>query len=74
MTTNYPLTRKEIVKRGDQKIEIVWNVSANPKYGYPGPFDREVHKAIEQIISEILKEEGEIKNPIPIPPRVYLFS
>jgi len=56
---------REIVKRGDQKIEIVWNVSANPKYGYPGPFDREVHKAIEQIISEILKEEGEIKNPIP---------
>jgi len=56
---------REVVKRGDQKIEIVWNVSANPKYGYPGPFDREVHKAIEQIISEILKEEGEIKNPIP---------
>ncbi|MEN3190483.1 MAG: replication initiator protein A [Atribacterota bacterium] len=56
---------KEIVKRGDQKIEVIWNVSANPKYGYPGPFDREVHKAIEQIISEILKEKGEIKNPIP---------
>jgi len=56
---------KDIVKRGDQKIEIVWNVSANPKYGYPGPFDREVHKAIEQIISEILKEEREVKNPIP---------
>ena len=55
---------KEVVKRGDQKVEIVWNVSANPKYGYPGPFDREVHKAVEQIISEILKEEGEIKNPI----------
>jgi hypothetical protein len=56
---------KEIVPRGDQKIEIIWNVSANPKYGYPGPFDREVHKVIEQIISEILKEEGKVKNPIP---------
>ena len=55
---------KDIVKRGGQKIEIIWNVSANPKYGYPGPFDREAHKAIEQIISEILREEGEIKNPI----------
>ena len=55
---------KDIVKRGGQKIEIIWNVSANPKYGYPGPFDREVHKVIEQIISEILREEGEIKNPI----------
>ncbi|MBA7561178.1 hypothetical protein ES695_16305 [Candidatus Atribacteria bacterium 1244-E10-H5-B2] len=56
---------RSIRKRGDQKKEIVWNVSANPKYGYPGPFDREVHKAIEQIISEILKEEGKIKNPTP---------
>jgi len=56
---------RSIRKRGDKKKEIVWNVSANPKYGYPGPFDREVHKVIEQIISEILKEEGEIKNPMP---------
>jgi hypothetical protein len=57
---------KKIDERGDQKIEIIWNVSANPKYGYPGPFDREVHKAIEQIVSEILKKEGQIKNPIPL--------
>jgi len=57
---------KDIVKRGDQKIEIVWNVSANTKYGYPGLFDREVHKAIEQIITELLKKEGKIKNPIPL--------
>jgi len=57
---------REVVKRGDKKIEIIWNVSANAKYGYPGLFDREVHKAIEQIISEILKEKGEIKNPIPL--------
>ena len=57
---------KDIVKRGDQKIEIIWNVSANIKYGYPGLFDREVHKAIEQIITELLKKEGEIKNPIPL--------
>ena len=56
---------RDIDKKGDPKKEIVWNVSANPKYGYPGPFDREVHKAIEQIISEILKEEKKIKNPIP---------
>ena len=55
---------RDIDKKGDPKKEIVWNVSANPKYGYPGPFDREVHKAIEQIISEILREEKKIKNPI----------
>jgi len=55
---------KDIVKRGNEKIEIIWNVSANTKYGYPGLFDREVHKVIEQIISKILKKDGEIKNPI----------
>lgn len=55
---------KDIVKRGNKKIEIIWNVSANTKYGYPGLFDREVHKVMEQIISEILKKDGEIKNPI----------
>jgi len=55
---------RDIVKRGNEKIEIIWNVSANTKYGYPGLFDREVHKVIEQIISEILKKDGEIKNPI----------
>jgi hypothetical protein len=56
---------RTIKNRGNEIKEILWNVSANSKYGYPGPFDREVHKAIEQIISEILKEKGEIKNPIP---------
>lgn len=55
---------RETIKRGDEKLEIVWNVSANPEYGYPGPFDREVHKAIEQIISEILQRDGKITNPI----------
>ena len=56
---------KEIVKRRDQKTEASWSVSANPEYGYPGPFDREVHKAIEQIIGEILREKRKIENPIP---------
>ncbi|MBA7541094.1 hypothetical protein ES705_33401 [subsurface metagenome] len=50
---------------GDQKTEATWSVSANPEYGYPGPFDREVHKAIEQIIGEILREKRKIENPIP---------
>jgi len=53
---------REINKRGDLRV---WNVSANPKYGYPGPFDRKVHKAIEQIIGEILRERRKIENPIP---------
>ncbi len=57
---------RDIVKRGNQKIEILWSVSANPKYGYPGLFDREIHKAIEQIITEILRKKGKVENPIPL--------
>ncbi len=52
-----------IVKRGTQKLEVLWRVTSDPEYGYPGPFDREVHKAIEQIISEF---PIPIRNPIPI--------
>ena len=42
-----------IIKRGGEKLEIVWNVSANPRFGYPGPFDKRVYKAVEQIIGEL---------------------
>src|SRR5665648_928845 len=36
----------------------------NKKFSNPGLFDKEVHKFIKQIISKILKKDGEIKNPI----------
>ena len=55
---------REVISRNKEKVEIIWNVSANPKYGYPGLFDREVYKVFEQILSEILKTEGAISNPI----------
>ncbi|MBA7492004.1 hypothetical protein ES702_02553 [subsurface metagenome] len=55
---------RDMVKRGNQKIEILWNVSANPKYGYPGFFDRNIHKVIEQIITQTLRKNGKVKNPI----------
>lgn len=55
---------RDMVKRGNQKIEILWNVSANPKYGYPGFFDRNVHKVIEQIITQTLRKNRKVKNPI----------
>jgi len=57
---------KEVIQRNGEKVEILWNVSANPRYGYPGLFDRKVYKVIEQIITDILKEKGKIKNPIPL--------
>jgi len=52
---------KATIKRGGQKLEIFWRVSSNSDYGYPGPFDREVHKAIEYLISRLPLP---IKNPI----------
>jgi len=51
------------VTRDGQKLEISWIVSSNAEFGYPGPFDRTVHKAIEQIISELPLP---IYNPIAI--------
>ncbi len=58
-------TYNTIVTRGQERLEIAWTVSSNPRYGYPGPFDKEVHKAIEQIISEL---------PIPVENPIHLGS
>jgi hypothetical protein len=49
------------INRGNERRDVYWKVSANPEYGYPRPFDRQVHKAIEYIISEI---KPPIQNPI----------
>jgi len=57
---------REVIYRNGEKLEILWNVSANPKYGYPGLFDRKVYKVIEQIITDILKKKGKVENPIPL--------
>jgi len=57
---------REIIKKGNQEINLLWKVSSTSEYGYPGPFDRKVQQAISEILSEILKKEGEIKNPIPL--------
>lgn len=51
------------VQRGGEIVEISWIVSGDTRYGYPGPFDKEVHRAIEQIIQEMPLP---IKNPITI--------
>jgi hypothetical protein len=52
---------RNTVQREDRRFEILWKVSSNPEYGYPGPFDKKVYKAIEQIISE---HRPPIENPI----------
>ena len=40
------------IQRGDETIDITWKVSSNSAYGFPGPFDKEVHKAIEALIAQ----------------------
>lgn len=68
--TPYDLKKKtkteyrEIIVRDGKKLEVLWQVSSNPEYGYLGPFDREVHKAVETILSKILQEKGTVENPI----------
>lgn len=52
---------RAVVERGEQKMEILWQVSSNAKYGYPGPFDQKVHRAIEEIINELPLP---VQNPI----------
>jgi hypothetical protein len=59
MTTEY----HTMVNRGEGRLDVAWIVSANPRYGYPRPFDRQVHKAIEEIISEL---KLPVENPIPL--------
>lgn len=50
------------VERDDQRLEALWQVTANAEFGYPGPFDRKVHKAIEYLITE---RGFPVQNPIP---------
>lgn len=50
----------EIIRDG-QKVEIAWYVSANTKFGYPGPLAKRIHKAIEEKLHEM---DLPIKNPI----------
>ena len=57
--TNY----SSVVQRGDQKLEISWTVAAHQRYGYPGPFDKKVHRAVEQIINEL---RPPVENPVAI--------
>ena len=50
------------IERDGKTLEVLWSVTPNVRYGYPGPFDRKVHKAIECIIGE---QGIPIENPVP---------
>ena len=51
------------LRTGEERLEISWKVLAHQEYGYPGPFDREVHKALEHLLSEM---RPPLVNPIPL--------
>jgi len=51
------------VKRNGETVEISWIVSGDTRYGYPGPFDKEVHRTLEQVIHEMPLP---IENPLVI--------
>lgn len=48
--------------RGEGREEISWRVLGHQAYGLPGPFDWELHKAIEEIINE---RGFPVANPVP---------
>ncbi len=53
---------KVVIERNGEKLNVLWRVSGSAEYGYPGPFDRKVHKALEYIINE---QGIPVENPIP---------
>jgi len=53
---------RTVVTRAGQEVEISWIVSANPRYGYPGPFDKKLFRAIEHVLTQL---KPPIENPIP---------
>jgi hypothetical protein len=52
---------RDSVERDGEKLDILWRVTANTRYGYPGPFDKKVHKALEFLISQ---KGFPVENPI----------
>jgi len=68
----FALTSKDIFSRGksefktelrrrEERLKVSWKVSANQEYGYPGPFTKKVHKAVEQIVE---RSGFPVENPI----------
>jgi len=52
---------KDTIERGGEKLDILWRVTANTRYGFPGPFDKKVHKAVEFLIS---RRGFPVENPL----------
>lgn len=61
VTTRRDTEFEAIVNRDGKQVEISWIVSANARYGYPGPYDKQLFRAIEQVLSGMYPP---IQNPI----------
>lgn len=46
------ITYQDTATYEGEEIELVWEVTGNAKYGYPGPFAESVHAALLDIITE----------------------
>lgn len=38
--------------RSNEGIEFIWKITANPEYGYPSPFAKKVHRAVEYMLTQ----------------------
>ncbi|MGB9682873.1 MAG: hypothetical protein ACP5RW_08235 [bacterium] len=51
------------IERENQRLEILWGVYPNQNFGTPGPFDKKVFEAIQEIIETLPRP---VQNPISI--------
>jgi hypothetical protein len=38
--------------RGNEHVELIWRIMATPQYGYPSPFAKKVHRAVEYLLTQ----------------------
>jgi len=44
--------------RKNERVELIWRIMTTPQYGYPSPFAKKVHRAVEYLLT---------KNGFPVP-------
>jgi len=54
---------RSTIQQGDQRVDILWKVLAQPEFGFPGPFDKDLHRAMEALITY---RGFPVVNPIPV--------
>jgi len=52
LKTRTGITYTDKITHKGEEVELVWEVTGNAKYGYPGPFAESVHAALLDIVTE----------------------